>query len=69
MIASSITREAYEAIKSALPVDRDSWPPQSDGRGLIRIWLDRQYVDRLGQMRRAGESYSDVIMRLVETER
>ena len=28
------------------------------------IWLDRTVVDLLGALRRAGESYSDVIMRL-----
>jgi hypothetical protein len=36
--------------------------------GLIRIWLDRKFVDRLGHMRGPGESYSDVILRLVQTE-
>ena len=32
--------------------------------GLIRIWLDRDVVDRLDQMRGPGESYSDVVLRL-----
>jgi predicted CopG family antitoxin len=31
---------------------------------MIRIWLDRKFVDRLGQMCSPGESYSDVILRL-----
>ena len=30
------------------------------------IWLDRAVVDRLRAMRGPGETYSDVIMRLVE---
>ena len=30
------------------------------------IWLDAAVVDRLAAMRRPGESYSDVILRLVE---
>jgi hypothetical protein len=34
--------------------------------GLVRIWLDPKFVDRLGHMRRLGESYSDVILRLAE---
>jgi predicted CopG family antitoxin len=33
---------------------------------LIRIWFDRAVVDRLGQMRGPGESYSDVIIRLAK---
>ena len=35
--------------------------------GLIRVWLDRKFVDRLVQMRGPGESYSDVILRVVRT--
>jgi len=31
----------------------------------VRPWLDRQFIDRLGQMRPGpSESYSDVILRL-----
>ena len=32
--------------------------------GLVRIWLDRKFVERLGRMRNLGETYSDVILRL-----
>jgi hypothetical protein len=49
MIAISITREAYEAIRATLPDAAESWPVQTDERGLIRVWLDRPFVDRLGQ--------------------
>jgi hypothetical protein len=35
-------------------------------RGLIRIWLDRKFVDRLAEMRRPGESYSGVILRVAK---
>jgi predicted CopG family antitoxin len=66
MIAISITAEAYEAIKAMLPEAADSWTIQRDDRGLIRLWLDRQFVDRLGQMRGPGESYNDVILRLAK---
>jgi hypothetical protein len=41
-------------------------PPSKDPEGLIRIWLDRGFVDRLGQMSRPNESYSDVILRLAK---
>jgi hypothetical protein len=68
MISISITAEAYQAIKATLPEVAGSWPTQTDERGLIRIWLDRPFVDRLGQMRGPGESYSDVILRLAKAD-
>ena len=34
--------------------------------GMIRIWFDRKFVHRLGQMRGPGESYSDVILRVAK---
>jgi hypothetical protein len=37
-----------------------------DERGRIRPSLDRPFVDRLGQMRGPGESYSDVILRVAK---
>ena len=66
MIAISISHEAYEAIKATLPKGADSGPPQPDGRGNVRLWLERQFADRLGQIRGSGESYSDVILRLAK---
>ena len=33
------------------------------------IWLESRVLDRLRAMRGPGESYSDVILRLVEIER
>jgi hypothetical protein len=38
--------------------------PYYNERGERLIWLDEVWVDRLGAMRRSGESYSDVILRL-----
>ena len=67
MITFSISLEAYAALKATLSDGSDSFPPQPDGRGNVR-WLDRKFVDRLGQMRGPGESYSDVILRLAERE-
>ena len=65
MIAITITPAAHQAIKASLLGTADATArPGSDG--LIRIWLDRKFVDRLGQLRRPGESYSNVILRLAE---
>jgi hypothetical protein len=41
-------------------------PPRPDDLGGVRIWLSSEFVNRLGQMRGPGESYSDVIIRLAE---
>jgi hypothetical protein len=65
MIAISITPAAHQAIKASLLGTGDATPrPGPDG--LIRVWLDRKFVDRLAQMRGPGESYSDVILRMAE---
>ena len=63
MIRISITEAALVAVAKILPegtvlhVDRR--------RGQCFIHLEEAIVDRLGAMRRPGESYSDVIMLLV----
>ena len=63
MISIAITEEAYEALKARMP--RIDQAPTSKGRnGQMRISLDRKFVDRLLELRRPGESYSDVILRL-----
>ena len=41
---------------------------KANERGERLIWLEEVWVDRLGAMRRPGESYSAVILRLVEME-
>jgi hypothetical protein len=65
MIAITITPAAPRAIKVSLLGTAEAAPrPGPDG--LIRIWLDRRFVDRLGQMRGSGESYSDVILRVAK---
>ena len=62
MISIPITEEAYEALKARMP--RIDQAPTSQGRnGQMRISLDRKFVDRLLELRRPGESYSDVILR------
>ncbi|MGC9959152.1 hypothetical protein [Roseiarcus sp.] len=65
MISIPISEEAYEALKARMP--RIDQAPTSQGRnGQIRISLDRKFVDRLLELRRPGESYSDVILRLAK---
>ena len=65
MISIPITEEAYEALKARMP--RIERAPTSQGRnGQMRISLDRKFVDGLLELRRPGESYSDVILRLAK---
>jgi hypothetical protein len=61
MIAIPITPEAYEAI---LLGTADA--PSSGQDGLIRVWLDRKFVERLAALRGPGDSYSEVILRLAK---
>ena len=66
MIAITITPAAYQAIKASLVPRIDGPTPDEDG--LIRLWLDRKFVDRLSQMRGPSDTYSDVILRLAAAD-
>ena len=65
MLPIFISAEAYGVIKTKL-LDPTPLPSPGDG-GLIPIWLDPPFVDRMTKMRAPGESYSDVILRLAKT--
>ena len=64
MVRSAITQEAFEPIARTLPLGNVSFENKTDEEGQRLIWLDRAVVDRLRSLRGAGESYSDVILRL-----
>jgi hypothetical protein len=66
MVTISITLAAFEAIKSTLPDDADAFPPELDERGGVRFVVDHRTLDRLTALRGPGESYSDVILRMVK---
>ncbi len=61
MIRIAITNAAYAVIADALPGEPAS-------RGKTIIWLDGPLADAIGALRRRGENYSDVILRLAGTE-
>ena len=65
MIRIAITVEAFEAIARSLPLGNVSFENKTDEQGQRLIWLDRAMVDRLRAMRGPGESFSDVIIKLV----
>ena len=67
MIRVVLTDEAYDAIASTLPKGAARWPMQRD-RGQCFIQVEAAMVDRMRAMRRPGECYSEVILRLVKLE-
>ncbi len=68
MVRIGITDAAFEAIAATLPLGSVGFEPEPNAEGERQIWLDAAVVDRLSAMRLPGETYSDVILRLVELE-
>jgi hypothetical protein len=66
MIRIAITEAALVAIAKTLPEGTVLHVDRRGGQCFIH--LKEAIVDRLGAMRGPGESYSDVILRLVEIE-
>jgi hypothetical protein len=67
MIRVALTDAAYDAIASTLPKGAAWWPMQRD-RGQCFIQVEAAVVDRMRAIRRPGQNYSQVILRLVELE-
>ena len=68
MIRIAITSDAFERIAATLPLGSVGFERELDAKGERMIWVASAVVDRLRAMRGPGESYSDVILRLVEIE-
>jgi hypothetical protein len=49
-ISCNVRPAAYDAIKATM-LPRIDAAPSPGADGLIRIWLDRNFVDQLGYMR------------------
>jgi hypothetical protein len=67
MIRVAPNDAAYDGIASTLPKGAARWPMRRD-RGQCFVQVEAAVVDRMRAMRRPGESYSQVILRLVELE-
>ena len=65
MIAITITPAAYKVLKAVRPETDEALCAGKDG--MIRVWLNRKFVDQLAEMRAKGESYSEVILGLAKT--
>jgi len=68
MICISNTPAAFDAIAATLPLGSVGYEPSLSASGERLIWIEAAVADRLKAMREPGESYSDVIVRLVELE-
>ncbi len=68
MIRIAIRPAAFEAISATLPLGSVGFEGEPDAQGNYLVWLDEWTVNKLGALRGPGESYSDVILRLVQLE-
>ena len=62
----AITVEAFEAIVATLGLGSVGYEPQTNAKGERMIWIEDHWLSKLCALRRPGESYSDVILRIVE---
>jgi hypothetical protein len=65
MIRIAVSLAAYQAIASTMPEGREARPPEplEVGEG-VGMWIDHATLAALKSERRAGEGYSEVILRL-----
>jgi hypothetical protein len=68
MVRIAISQAAFEAIASTLALGSVNFENKSDEQGNRYVWLAPDVIDRLRAMRGPGESYSEVILRVVEAE-
>ena len=64
MIRIAISEAAFEAIAATLPLRSVGYENKANSNRERLIWLKPNVVDRLRSKRGAGESYSDVILRI-----
>jgi hypothetical protein len=68
MIRIAITQAAFNAIVETMQLGSVGYENQTDEQRRRLIWLDHAVVARLRAMRGPSESYSDVILRIAESE-
>jgi hypothetical protein len=66
MIGIAISQAAFEALAATLPLGSVAYEKELNERGECHVGVEPQVVNRLRAMRGPGESYSDVILRLIE---
>ena len=68
MIRIAITTEAFEPICATMPLGSVAYEQELNAMGQRFVWLEVAVADRLGALRRRGEGYSEVILRLTALE-
>ena len=68
MVRISISQAAFDALAAMLSLGSVGYEFEVNERGERLVWLQTSVVDRLMAMREPSESYSDVILRLIELE-
>jgi hypothetical protein len=68
LIRIAITEVAFEAIADTLPLGSVGYEDEPNEKGERLIWVERNRQRPALGPARPGESYSDVILRLVEIE-
>jgi hypothetical protein len=68
MIRISISIAAFEAIVGTLPLGTVGYESEPSPKGERWIWLEETWLNKLDAIRMPGESYSDVILWLVQIE-
>ena len=61
-----VSPAAFEVIAATLPLGGVGYEAEPNERGERLIWFEEIWVKKLPAMRGPGESYRDVILRLVE---
>ena len=64
VVRIAIAYDAYAAIAAALPQGLDARPDEPAAAGKVFVWVDGSLADCFAALRRRGEDYSDVILRL-----
>ena len=65
----AISQAAFDAMTSNLPLGSFGFEREANAKGERAIWLNPAVINRLRATRGPGDSYSGVILRLVEAGR
>jgi hypothetical protein len=63
-----ISQAAFDALAAMRSLGSVGYESEVNERGERLVWLQTCVVDRLMAMREPSESYSDMILRLIEVE-
>jgi hypothetical protein len=68
VIRIAISVAAFDAIARTMPLGSFGFERAPNTKGERAVWLEDAMADRLTAMRGPGETYSDIILRLVGIE-